>query len=142
MDNLSALKKEFPKSTVMVYANFMPGGFLPFQDSTYLKELYNFAWKNNIGVGGPDLLPYQTEQMNNSYPFIRNSYKKVVTGVAVQDGTYEYINPHTKEKITAKEIYQFAEDELHLTFIFWGTEQPFFQKEIVPFLYSLQTNRR
>ncbi|MEO6550256.1 MAG: hypothetical protein ABIN94_19790 [Ferruginibacter sp.] len=142
INNLRELKKAFPKSTVMVYANFMPGGFLPYQDSTYLKEIYNFAWENNIGVGGPDLLPYNNEQMNNSYPFIRNSYKKVVTGVAVQDGTIEYINPNTKEKITAKEICQFAEKDLHLTYIFWGTEQPFFQKEIVPFLSSHKTSNR
>jgi hypothetical protein len=142
ISNLTALKKMFPKSTVMAYANFIPGGFLPYQDSTYLREIYNFAWKNNIGVGGPDLLPYQPEQMNNSYPFIRNSYKKVATGVAVQDGTYEYVNPQTKEKITAKDIYQFAEDNLHLTYIFWGTEQPFFQTQIIPFLQGLKTKEK
>lgn len=140
--NLGMLKKAFPKSTVMVYANFMPGGFLPYQDSSYLKLIYNFAWENNIGVGGPDLLPYKPEQMANSYQFIRKSYKKVESGVAVQDGTYEYINPHTNEKITAKEIYQFGEDYLHLTYIFWGTEQPFFQTDILPYLKSLKTNRK
>jgi hypothetical protein len=139
VENLAVLKNAFPKSTVMVYANFMPGGFLPYQDSSYLKAIYNFAWKDNIGVGGPDLLPYKPEQMTNSYQFIRDSYKKVVSGVAVQDGTYEYINPRTKEKITAKEIYQFAEDYLHLTYIFWGTENPFFDSNTLPFLQSLKT---
>ena len=138
IENLTVLKKAFPKSTVMVYANFMPGGFLPYQDSSYLKAIYNFAWKNNVGVGGPDLLPYRPDQMTNSYPFIRDSYKKVVTGVAVQDGTYEYINPRTKEKITAKEIYEFAENDLHLSYIFWGTEDPFFHSETLPLLQSLK----
>lgn len=138
--NLTELKKVFPKSTVMVYANFMPGGFLPYQDSSYLKAIYNFAWRNNIGVGGPDLLPYDREQMINSYKFIRDSYKKVPTGVAVQDGTYRYINPNTKKKITAKEIYQFAETYLHLTYVFWGAEEPFFQSEILPLLKLTNLN--
>lgn len=57
IENFAIVKNAFPKSTIMVYANFMPGGFLPYQDSDYLKAIYNFAWKNNIGVGGPDLLP-------------------------------------------------------------------------------------
>lgn len=138
--NLIELKKAFPKSTVMVYANFMPGGFLPYQDSSYLKAVYHFAWKNHIGVGGPDLLPYKPEQIANSYGFIKNSFKKVPTGMAVQDGTIDYINPNTKQKITAKEIYRFAEDYLHLSYIFWGTEQPFFQSEVIPLLKSINRN--
>ena len=141
IENLAVLKKAFPKSTVMVYANFMPGGFLPGQDSSYLKAIYQFAWEDHIGVGGPDLLPYKPEQMTNSYPLIRDSHKKVATGVAVQDGTYEYINPRTKEKITAGELYQFAQDDLHLRYVFWGTEQPFFQSVILPFLQSLRTKQ-
>lgn len=135
--NLTELKKAFPKSTMIVYANFMPGGFLPYQDSSYLKAVYYFAWKNHIGVGGPDLLPYKPEQMANSYGFIKSSYKKVPTGMAVQDGTTNYINPNTKQKITAREIYQFAENYLHLSYIFWGTEQPFFGSEVIPLLKSV-----
>jgi hypothetical protein len=137
-ENLTALKKAFPKSTVIVYANFMPGGFQPGQDSTLLKSIYTFAWENNIGVGGPDLLPYNRWQMTNSYGFIRDSYMKVPTGVAVQDGTYEYISPATNKAITAEEIYQFGKDYLHLSYIFWGTEDPFFYGQVIPFLKSLK----
>lgn len=60
--------------------------------------------------------------------------------MAVQDGTIDYINPNTKQKITAGEIYQFAEDYLHLSYIFWGTEQPFFQSEVIPLLKSVNRN--
>jgi hypothetical protein len=139
LENLSALKKAFPKSTVIVYANFMPGGFLPYHDSSYLRDVYQFACENNIGVGGPDLLPYKPDQMANSYGFIRNSNKKIPTGVAVQDGTYEYINPQTNDKITAQEIYSFGKDYLGLKYIFWGSEEPFLHKEIIPFLQSLHS---
>jgi hypothetical protein len=137
MENLAALKKAFPKSVVLVYANFMPGGFLPYQDSSYMRDIYEFAVKNQIGVGGPDLLPYKPDQMGNSYGFIRNSSQKVAAGVAVQDGTYEYINPRTKDKITAAEIYAFGKDYLGLKYIFWGSEEPFLHTEIIPFLKSL-----
>jgi hypothetical protein len=140
IENIAALKKAFPKSVVIVYANFMPGGFLPQEDSTYLKAVYRFAWQNNIGVGGPDLLPYSPNQMTNSYPMIRDSYKKVVSGVAVQDGTGQYINPQTKAKVTAREIYQFARDNLRLTYIFWGTEDPFYHAQTLPLLKSIKAN--
>ena len=141
IENLGALKKAFPKSVVMVYANFMPGGYLPSEDTTLLKAVYEFAWANDIAVGGPDLLPYKRGQMKNSYWLISDSYKKVAAGVAVQDGTNQYINPHTNKSITARDIYEFAENDLHLTYIFWGTEEPFFHKETLPFLLSVKQNR-
>ncbi|HEV8283837.1 MAG TPA: hypothetical protein VGQ09_05990 [Chitinophagaceae bacterium] len=139
IENLAALKKAFPRSTVIVYANFMPGGYIPGEDTTLLESIYQFAWANNIGVGGPDLLPYKPGQMRNSYKLIRDSYRKVLTGVAVQDGTYRYVNSVTNKTITAVDIYQFAKEYLHLTYIFWGTEEPFFHSEILPFLRSIRS---
>lgn len=139
MENVAALKKAFPRSTVIVYANFMPGCRVPGLATTLLKGVYEFAWANEIGVGGPDLFPYKPEQMSKSYPLIKSSYKKVPAGLAVQDGNYRYINPNTKKRITAEEIFQFAENELHLTYIFWGTENPFFQSETLRFLKTQKT---
>ncbi len=138
LENIIVLKKAFPKSTVIVYANFMPGGYLPGGDSTLLKSVYEFAQANNIGVGGPDLFPYKKGQMDNSYRFIKDSYEKVPTSLAVQDGNYNYINPQTNKPVTAKEIYEFANKYLHLTYIFWGTEEPYFHRETMPFLRSLK----
>lgn len=138
IENIIALKAAFPKSTVMVYANFMPGGYLPYQDSTLLKAVYEAAWKNNIAAGGPDLFPYKNDQMQNSYQYIKRSYNKVPTALAVQDGNYEYINPKTNNSVTAADIYDFAQHHLQLTYIFWGTEQPYFNRETLPFLKSLK----
>lgn len=137
IENMIALKTAFPNSMVMVYANFMPGGYLPYEDSTLLKAVYESAWKNNIAVGGPDLFPYKNEQMQNSYQYIKQSYDKVPTALALQDGNYEYINPKTNQPVSASEIYDFAQNYLHLTYIFWGTEQPHFNQKTVPFLKSL-----
>lgn len=137
-ENLTALKKAFPKSTVIAYANFMPGCRVPGLATTLLNDVYEFAWANKIGVGGPDLLPYKKEQ--KSYPLIKSSYKKVPTGLAVQDGNYRHINPNTNKRITAEEMYEFAENELHLSYIFWGTENPFFQSETLPVLKAKKSN--
>lgn len=138
IENIIALKASFPNSTVMVYANFMPGGYMPYEDPTLLKVVYEAAWKYNIAVGGPDLFPYKKEHMQNSYQFIKQSHNKVPTALAVQDGNYEYINPKTNQSVTAADIYDFAMQELQLTYIFWGTEQPYFDRETVPFLRSLK----
>jgi hypothetical protein len=138
IENIIALKTAFPKSTVMVYANFMPGGYIPYEDSSLLKAVYEAAWKNNIAVGGPDLFPYKNEQMQNSYQFIKQSYNKVPTALAVQDGNYDYINPKTNHPVRASDIYNFAKNYLQLTYIFWGTEQPYFDQETIPFLKSVK----
>ncbi|MFZ5940895.1 MAG: hypothetical protein ACOYXB_10000 [Bacteroidota bacterium] len=138
IENIIALKTSFPTSTVMVYANFMPGGYLPYGDTTLLKAVYIEAWKNNIAVGGPDLFPYKKEQMQNSYQFIKLSYTRVPTALAVQDGNYDYINPLTARPVRASDIYLFAQNELHLSYIFWGTEQPYFNQETIPFLRTLK----
>ncbi len=55
IENIIALKASLPKTKVICYANFMPGGYLPTEDTTLLKAIYEAAWKNNIGTDGPDL---------------------------------------------------------------------------------------
>jgi len=137
IENIIALKKAFPKSIVMVYANFMPGGYMPYEDPTLLIAVYQAAWKNNIAVGGPDLFPYKEEQMQNSYQYIKKSYNKVPTALAVQDGNYQYENTKTNKIVKASDIYYFAKNYLKLTYIFWGTEQPYFNQQTVPFLKSI-----
>lgn len=141
IENIIALKSYFPKSTVIVYANFMPGGYLPYEDSTLLKAIFEAAWKNDIAVGGPDLFPYKKEQMQNSYQFIKQSYTKVPTALAVQDGNYDYINPKTNQPVKASEIYDYAQNYLKLSYIFWGTEQPYFSRETLPFLKSMKNSK-
>jgi len=54
LSNMSALKKAFPKSVTMIYANFMPGEWLP---DPLLASVYDHAKKINVGVGGPDMIP-------------------------------------------------------------------------------------
>ena len=126
--NMKALKRAFPKSIAMVYANFMPGG------RPYLEAVYKAARESNVAVGGPDLLPFRPFQRANSYPLIRESAGKVPTGLAVQDGNYSDVNRETGKRADIAELLKFGSEELKLEYIFWCTEEPYYSNELIPFM--------
>jgi len=132
--NMKALKAAFPHSVTLVYANFMPGEWLPTEDAGYLRAVYKAAVDLDVGVGGPDLLAYKSPQMNNSYALIRSVSNKVKVGVAVQDGDYDHINPKTGKRVTIDETIDFGRDYLGADYIFWCTEEPSFSRDLVPYL--------
>jgi hypothetical protein len=126
--NMKALKRAFPKSIAMVYANFMPGG------RPYLEAVYKAARESNVAVGGPDLMPFRPFQLANSYPLIRESAGKIPTGLAVQDGNYSDVNRETGKRATIAELLKFGTDELKLDYIFWCTQEPYYSNELIPFM--------
>lgn len=125
--NMKALKRAFPKSIAMVYANFMPGGV------SYLEAVYKAARESTIAVGGPDLLPFRPFQRANSYPLIRAAAGKIPTGLAVQDGNYADVDSKTGKRATVGELFKFGADELQLDYIFWCTEEPYYSNQLIPF---------
>ena len=133
---MKVLKESFPVSVTIIYANFMPGEWLPGTDHHYLRDVYEYAREINVGTGGPDLLVYKQSQMNHSYRLIRDCDGIVPTGVAVQWGNYEHINPQTGRRVTVPEIYDFGKNYLKLRYIFWCTQEPFYSRDLVPFLRS------
>lgn len=136
--NLKALKRAFPRSVALQYANFMPNEWRPSKDKGYLRAVYNAAREAKVGVGGPDLLPYKPGQMGSSYSLIREVAGKVPVGIAVQDGNYAHVNPKTGKRVTIAEQIKFATEYLKADYIFWCTEEPYFSKELVPFVRSLR----
>ena len=134
--NMRALKRSFPKSVRLQYANFMPGEWQPNDDKGYLRAVYKAALELGVGVGGPDLLPYKPGQMNNSYHLIRDAAGIVPVGVAVQDGNYAHVNPQTRKQVTLAEILTFATDYLKADYVFWCTEEPYYSEQLIPFLRS------
>ena len=134
---MAAAKKAFPHSVVIQYANFMPGEWLPWNDKSYLRSLYEYASKEKIGMGGPDIKIYQKGHMNNGYRFLREFTNSITSGVAVQDGNYDEINPKTGKRVTIKEIYDFAIEYLGLDYIFWCTQEPYYTDELLPYLKKL-----
>ena len=139
--NMAALKRAFPQSVTMQYANFMPGEWLPDSDKGYLRSVYQRARELKVGVGGPDLQPYKPGQMNHSYRFIRDAQGSVPTGIAVQDGNYEYKNPKTGKPITISELLAFAQDYLKVNYLFWCTQEPFYSQTLIPFLKTRPMTR-
>jgi hypothetical protein len=132
--NMKALKRAFPKSIAMQYANFMPGEWRPTDDKGYLRSVYAAAQQFRIAVGGPDLFPFKPGQMGSSYSLIHEINGKVPVGIAVQDGNYNYVNPKTGKRITLAEQLEFAIDYLHVDYIFWCTQEPYYSAEVIPFI--------
>jgi len=130
-------REAFPQSEVLQYANFMPGEWLPRNDHGYLRSIYRAAESLGVGVGGPDLLPFRKGQRKHSYPLIAARGAHTVAGVAVQDGNLEEIDPGTGRPVSVATLFRFASEDLHLDHLFWGTQEPFYSRDVLPFLESL-----
>jgi hypothetical protein len=129
--NMKALKRAFPKSVALVYANFMPGEWRETNDRGYLVAVYRAARELGVGVGGPDLMPHRRGQLKTSYPLIRESAGVVPTGIAVQDGNLEEIDPQTGKRVTVDELIDFAARDLGVDYLFWGTQEPFYSADVL-----------
>ncbi len=140
--NMKALKRAFPKSVAMQYANFMPGEWRPTKDRGYLRAVYQAAKESKVGVGGPDLLPNRPGQLKSSYPLIREAAGIVPIGIAVQDGNYDDVNPKTGKRLTIAELIQFATEYLKVDYIFWCTQEPYYSQDLIPFLRSVDRKQQ
>ena len=134
---MTAGRRAFSRSCVIVYANFMPGEWLPSNDRGYLRAIYAHADSIGVGVGGPDLLPHRRGQQNHSLPLIASRSADIPAGVAVQDGNLEERNPATNARVSVEELYRFARDKLRVNYIFWGTEEPYYTARILPYIRAL-----
>jgi hypothetical protein len=133
IETMAAMKKAFPKSTPMMYANFMPESGPP-GEPVLLRSLYEQAAKLGVAMGGPDLLPNRKWQLLNSYPLIHQFSRQISMGIAVQDDNLADIDPKTRKPVTVQELAEFATDYLHVKYIFWGTQEPYFTRDVLPFL--------
>ncbi|WP_037571663.1 hypothetical protein [Spirochaeta cellobiosiphila] len=138
--NMLALKRAFPLSTTIQYANFMPGEWLPWEDEGYLRSIYAFGEAHGIGLGAPDLMPTRKGQQNHVITMMHEHEYSVPLSIAVQDGNYlgetgtysvtkEIINTH---KNIVPMLEAFARDFLGVNYIFWSNEEPYFTKDVLP----------
>jgi hypothetical protein len=134
--NMLSLKKAFPKSITMQYANFMPGEWLPWDDKGYLRSLYKYGEEIGVGLGGPDLMYTKKGQLNHALALMHESSYSVPLGIAVQDGNYigktnteEIIKDHTN---IVPQLYAFASDFLKVSYMFWVNQEPYFKEDVVP----------
>ena len=134
IDNMRALRRAFPTSVAMQYGNFMPGEWLPESDKGYLKSVYAEARALGLAMGAPDLRPLRRGHQNHSYAMLRAHRGAAPAGIAVQWGNYEDIDPSTGARITIAELVDFATNALGVQYIFWEPQEPFFSRDVVPFL--------
>jgi hypothetical protein len=138
------MKKSFPSSTTMIYANFMPGELLPWNDKGYLKSIYQYGEEIGVGLGGPDLMVTRKAQLNNALALMHEGKYTVPIGIAIQDGNYigktgadlDYNEDADKEKKSRKNIvpllHGFAKDFLRVQYMFWVNQNPYFQEDVLP----------
>lgn len=130
LENISALRKAFHKSIVIQYINFFPGEWN--NDHHYMSRLFSYAMTHQIGLGGPDVVPYRMAQMKNSYPFFHKLKGQLLTGMAVQEPDYTYKNPETGKPFNFSDFYHFTENYLGASLLFWNVQEPFFLNQLTP----------
>ncbi|WP_205627193.1 hypothetical protein [Herbaspirillum rhizosphaerae] len=123
MENIAFARKVFKQSYVVQYVNFWPCEWE--NDHRYMSRLFAFAEKNQVGLGGPDIVPDKKGHMKNAYPFFhRYKGKLALVAMAVQEPTLTYTNPKTKKPFTRREFSDYAENYLGVDIIFWSTSSP------------------
>ena len=142
--NMLALKKAFPISTTMLYANFLPGEWLPWNDKGYLQSLYQYGEEIGVGLGGPDLMVTRKGQLNNILAMMHEGNYTVPLGIAIQDGNYigktgadlDYNEEKDTGGISRKNIvpllHAFAKDFLKVDYMFWVNQKPYFEEDVLP----------
>ncbi|WP_223241325.1 hypothetical protein [Flammeovirga sp. EKP202] len=138
-----SLKKGFPTSVTMQYANFMPGEWLPWDDKGYLRSLYEYGKEIGVGLGGPDLMVKRKPQLNHTIAMMHESRYSVPLGIAIQDGNYigktgadkDYNeNSSERHQSIVPLLHAFAKDFLRVNYMFWVYQEPYFSDEVVPCL--------
>jgi hypothetical protein len=137
-ENMLALKKAFNTSTTMIYANFIPGEWLPWDDKGYLRGIYQYGEDIGVGLGGPDLMVKRKAQLNHTLAMMHEGHYTVPLGIAVQDGNYIGETGDTDEETKKQKhenivplLYAFAKDFLKINYMFWANQEPYFKTDVL-----------
>ncbi len=127
LENIAFARGVFKKSFVVQYVNFWPCEWS--NDHKYMERMFAFAAERGIGLGGPDIVPNQRAQMNNSYPFFQKYKGKLaLVAMAVQEATLSYNNPATGRGFTREEFERFGREYLGADIIFWSASAPWLKR--------------
>lgn len=136
--NMLVLKKAFPESTTIQYANFMPGEWLPWEDKGYLRSIYNYGEEIGVGLGGPDLMIHAKGNLNHTVAMMHERKYTVPLGIAIQDGNYvgktgsAQINSSENHENIVPLLHAFAKDFLKVKYMFWVNQEPYFEEDVIP----------
>lgn len=115
-ENMIFAKSVFHTTKVVQSINFLPCEWN--NDHNYMARLFSTAVAYKVGVGNPDLVPYNKHQMANSYPFLNKYGSQLPLVVAsFQKPDLKYKNPKTKKFYTQSEFREFAKNYLHASIL-------------------------
>jgi hypothetical protein len=122
---MKALKDAFPNTVVIQYTNF---------PREALQELTDYQKEIGVGLGGPDVRPYDLglgDPKSGVYRFYPQMSGIVPLGTAVQSPDYT-IRRHNGpfEPTPVNEIYEFGRDKLRLNYMFWFDRPGYFDKVV------------
>ena len=126
----------------MIYANFMPGEWLPWDDEGYLRGIYEYGNTIGVGLGSPDLMVTRKGQLNHPLAMMHESDYSVPLGIAVQDGNYagktgadaDYEGSEAAGKNIVPLLHGFAREFLRVDYMFWVNQEPYFEAYVLPCL--------
>jgi hypothetical protein len=137
-ENMLALKMAFPTSTTMIYANFIPGEWLPWEDKGYLRGIYQYGEQIGVGLGGPDLMVTRKAQLNHTLEMMHEGHYTVPLGIAVQDGNYIGETGDQDAETRKKPhlnivpmLHDFAKEFLRVKYMFWSNQEPYFRTDVL-----------
>ncbi len=107
-----------PHSRVFWYMNFLSGG------QRYVADVAAAVAPHGVAIGGPDILPGHKPLEKHVYPVLR-SLPDAVTFNSAQYNSFRWKHRGAPGYWSPMEIFEFAQNELALSYIFWNrTPQP------------------
>ncbi len=105
-----------PNSNVFWYMNFLPG------KQAYLTDIAAAAAAKGVAMGGPDVLPDTDSLKKRVYPLYDQFAGKMTLFSSMQFDSYAHPHavPAETRYWTMQEMFEFARDELHVTYLFWN----------------------
>lgn len=132
-EHIQALRRAFPNTAVIQYANFPPGA---------LPDLTAFMKQIGVGMGGPDVYPRPSDLLDpkrGAYRFYADLAGAVPLGAAVQSPDYSVaswkrtaafnrgldrnsvqVTAEEEQPIPVREHLRLARETLHLNYLFWS----------------------
>lgn len=119
MENIAAARAAFHKSAVVMFANFWPCNWNDRRH--YMSRAFAYAAAHDIGMGGPDIYPFNPALMQNSYRFLNDYRGKLkLVAMSVQEPDLDFIDPATGKPFSKDSLTGFARDYLGANIIFWA----------------------
>ncbi len=122
---MSSAKDSFPNTTVIQYINGLDCAM------HYLADIASHANAIGVGLGGPDIHPYNPWLTENAYQYYFKYRGKIPLGAAVQYNDYEFMTDKGV-KITTEELLLYGKNTLGLNYIFWEVREPYFSQDVIP----------